>query len=140
MPQKHYKARCHCGAVSYEVDLDLAEGTRRCNCTYCAKARSWFAFVPADRFALTSDPAAQTEYRWTPPGRSGPFLHHLFCKACGSRTYAWGEHASFGGRFHAINVALLEGVDVDELVAAPIVYQDGLHDHFDEAPADMRLL
>jgi molybdopterin-binding protein len=29
-----------CGAVRTEVDVDIAEGTKKCNCSSCTKARS----------------------------------------------------------------------------------------------------
>jgi hypothetical protein len=37
---KTYSESCHCGAVRFQAELDFAEGTFKCNCTSCAKARS----------------------------------------------------------------------------------------------------
>src|SRR5882757_9978118 len=73
---------CHCGAVHYEADLDLSKGTIRCNCSICTKARAWFAFVSADKFRLLSGESSLSDYRWTPPGKPGPFLTYRFCKTC----------------------------------------------------------
>ncbi|MDB5978863.1 MAG: Gfa-like protein [Nevskia sp.] len=138
--QKTYSGSCHCGAVRFEADIDLAQGTNKCNCSLCAKSRAWFAFVPGNRFRLLAGKEALTEYRWTPPGKSESFLHYLFCKICGVRVYAWGEHASMGGVFCAVPVTALDGVDADELATAPVKYVDGLHDRFNQAPQDTRLL
>ncbi len=56
------------------------------------------------------------------------------------RTPGRGEMEALGGAFYAVQVQLLDGIDRDELAAAPIQYVDGRHDRFDRAPADTRFL
>jgi hypothetical protein len=140
MTLKTYSGSCHCGAVRFEAAVDLAEGTTKCNCSSCAKARSWLVFARSDRFRLTSGIESQADYQWTPPGRTGPTVQFHFCKICGIRTPARGELEAMGGAFYAVQVPLLEDVDSDELAAAPIRYVDGRQDHFDRPPADTRFL
>ena len=104
MSLQTYTGSCHCGAIRFEADLDLEEGSNRCNCSYCAKVRAWFAFAKGpDRFRLL-DGAGVAEYRWTPPGESEPHLTFTFCRTCGVRTFARGELESLGGTFHAVHV------------------------------------
>ena len=141
MTMKTYQASCHCGAVRYEADIDLAKGANKCNCSICTKSRTWFALVRGtDSVRLKSGAAGLADYQWTLPGRPGPFLHFQFCTTCGVRAYAWGEHESFGGKFYAVPVTTLDDVDPDELAAAPVTYVDGRHDNFNAPPADTRNL
>ena len=140
MALKTYSASCHCGAVRFEADIDLAQGTARCNCSICTKARSWLVFVPGDKLRPGAGTDSQAHYQWTPTGKPHAFLHYHFCKTCGVRTFAQAEMESMGGLVYAVNVAALDGVDADELAAAPIRYVDGRHDRFDAAPQDTRNL
>jgi hypothetical protein len=140
MGLRTYKGSCHCGAIRFEADVDLAKGTIKCNCSSCTKARSWLVVATADKFRLIAGAASQSEYQWTPPGRTGPSIEFHFCEICGIRTPARGDMEVMGGVFHAIQVSLLDDVDPNELAAAPIQYVDGRHDHFDKPPADIRSL
>jgi hypothetical protein len=139
MSLKTYSGGCHCGAVRFEAEIDLADGTNRCNCSVCAKARSWFALVQPDRFRLLAGADAQAEYQWMPPGRDASNLHYRFCKICGIRTAGRGEHGPQGGLFYFIAVASLDDADPDEL-AASIRYVDGRQNRFDRQPDDIRLM
>jgi hypothetical protein len=139
MALKTYAGSCHCGAVRFQVDIDLAAGTTRCNCSICTKARAWFALVKADRVRVTAGADALADYQWTPPGRAGPNLHYRFCRTCGVRAFAQGNQPELGGAFYAIAIAALDYVDPDEL-AGSIKYVDGRHDRYDRKPRNTRLM
>ena len=148
MALKHCTGSCHCGAVRYEATLDLSKGTIRCNCSICKKARAWFTFVSGKDFRLLQGEDSMSSYQWTPENsatratlvRPGPFLTYRFCKTCGIRIYATGDAEFMGGRFYALAVSTLDDVTTDELAAAPLKFIDNLHDRFDSAPADTRLM
>jgi hypothetical protein len=98
----------------------------------------WHVVIKDEDFALLSDPGLLREYTWVAPGQPAPRLHLFSCGRCATGLYSWGD---FGrGKFHAINVMALDDLDTDELAAAPIKYEDGLHDRWDRVPEDIRLL
>jgi len=134
MPVQTYTGSCHCGAVRFEADLDLAEGSNRCNCSYCAKARAWFAFAKGASAFRLIDGGGVSEYRWTPPGDPEPHLTFTFCKQCGVRTYAQGNLESLGGTFHAISVPALD-LTPEQRVAIPVRYINGRDRKYEETPA-----
>jgi len=136
---KTYSGSCHCGKVRFEAEMDLAQGTARCNCSMCTKTRSWIGFVPPQQFNLLSGAELQTEYQWTPPGKDQPRIKYHFCSTCGTRMPAWGDISELGGEIYAVPIATLDDIDIEELAAAPIMYIDGRHDS-DDPPADTRLM
>ena len=133
--KKTYHGSCHCGDVRFECDLDLAEGTSRCNCSICTKARFWKAVLPAAGFRLLKGTDVLTEYQFG--GRS---LNHMFCGRCGIKTFGRGHHEDLGGDFVAVNVACLDDAGVDELLQTPIRYEDGRNNNWDSRPAEIRHL
>ena len=133
-----YHGSCHCGDVRYSAAFDLSKGTAKCNCTICRKTRAWHVVLKADDFALLSDPALTHEYAWVAPGQTKPRMGMFSCKRCSVGLFASGD---FGrGPFYAISIPTLDDIDVDELLAAPIKLEDGLHDRFDRGPEDTRML
>jgi hypothetical protein len=126
---KTFHGSCHCGDVRYSAAFDLSKGTAKCNCTLCRKTRAWHVVLKPEDFALLSDPGLTHEYAWVAPGQSAPRMGTFSCKRCAIGLYARGD---FGrGLFYAISIPTLVDIDIDELFAAPIRFEDGLHDRFD---------
>ena len=133
---KTYAGGCHCGAVRFEADLDISAGTGKCNCTICVKMRLWAVDATPATFRLIAGEDQMTDYR----GKN-PVAHHLFCRHCGVRPFERDDMPNMtGGVYYNVNIACLDGVDIDELMAAPVSYYDGLHNNWGEAPAETRHL
>jgi hypothetical protein len=133
MALETYAGSCHCGAIRFEADIDLDEGSNRCNCSYCAKVRVWFAFAKGPtRFRLL-DGAGVAEYRWTPPGHSESHLTFTFCRNCGVRTFARGDLEALGGTFYAVHLPTLD-LAPEQLAAIPVRYINGREGRYDQGP------
>lgn len=126
-----YQGSCHCGAVRYEVDLDLDEGTGRCNCTICGKRRFWGTTVKPDAFRLHAGAEAMGDYRFNTNK-----VHHRFCLTCGVATFGHGYIEEAGGAFYSVSLATLDDASPAELGQAPVKYMDGLNDNWWNAPAE----
>ena len=128
-----YEGGCHCGALRFEAGLDLADGTIKCNCTYCAKTRFWHARARTREFRAEG---AATDYR----GRN-PVARHFYCPHCGVHVYDRVDTPNMLGRGYVkVSVACLENVDLVELIDAPIRYCDGLNDDWASTPRETRHL
>ena len=133
--KKTYHGSCHCGAVRFECELDLAGGTSRCNCSICAKTRFWKAIARADEFRLLQGEDALVDYRF-----GSNAIHHRFCSRCGVKPFGSGELEALGGRFYAVNIACLDDATDEELARAPVIHEDGRSDRWDQAPAETSYL
>jgi len=100
---KTYQGSFHCGAVRFEADIDLAQGTNK----------------PA-AFRLIAGIDAVTNYQFASKQCS-----HLFCKTCGVRTFERGHVKEIGGDYVSIKLASLDDVDLKELIEAPVRYANG---------------
>jgi hypothetical protein len=114
--KKTYKGSCHCGAVRFQADIDLAAPTYRCNCSICSKNRFWPAVIKPDAFRLLSGESELTKHLFSTKRNE-----HYFCKHCGVRCFGIGNAPEVNR--------------VIELAAAPIIYVDGKNDNWHLAPA-----
>ena len=132
--KKTYLGGCHCGKVRYEADIDLSAGSFKCNCTICTKLRNWIVAVNPDDFRLLAGEAELSDYQF-----GAKKIHHQFCRQCGVHSFGWADNPK-EGKFYAVNVNCLDGLDVDELVSAPIKYVDGRNDNWKSPPTETRHL
>lgn len=125
---KTYHGSCHCGAVTFEAEIDLTQSTYRCNCSICRRTRFWAAVAKADAFRLLTGETDLTKYVFNTRKN-----HHYFCKHCGVRAFGVGNETPIG-KMVGVNVMCLEGVSDEELSKVPITYVDGLHDNWQNPP------
>lgn len=140
--KKTFTGSCHCAAIRFECDVDLASGTRRCNCSFCTKARFWKVFAMKGEFRLLQGEGFLTAYQAGSSEWPKGHVHHYFCKKCGMRPFSKGflEMAPFNGEFHAVNIACLDSATDEELAEAPIQYEDGRDGKWESAPKEKRHL
>jgi hypothetical protein len=134
MAIKKYLGSCHCGSVRFEADIELSNGTMRCNCSFCLKIRCWAVAVQPESFLLISDASALTEYRF-----GSKKERHFFCKQCGVRPFGIADSAK-RGLFYGVSVTCLDSATVEELANAPITYIDGINNNWETPPVEMRHL
>jgi hypothetical protein len=127
--KRTYHGSCHCGRVRFEADIDLAAGSGRCNCSYCAKRRNWSVIIKPADFSLISGNDDLADYQF-----GGGRNHHRFCMTCGIATAGDGDIEAIGGPYVSVSVACLDDVPPDDLAAVPITYMDGRDDNWFVAP------
>ena len=116
--EKLYNGSCHCGAVRYRARLDLAAGTSRCNCSCCAKIRSWGAL--ASHFELLQGGEVLGDYVKVQDDAS---INHHFCTRCGVTVYGHGYVPEVGRAFVAVQVGTLDGASIAEPLSGVVRYE-----------------
>jgi hypothetical protein len=113
---------CHCGAVKYEVEVDLAEPASRCNCSICTRLGATTQIVKPAALRLLQGEESLTRYEWG--GRTG---QRYFCKVCGITCLLRGHLDVLGGDYVSLSLNTLEDVDPSTL---EVVHWDGRHDNW----------
>ena len=112
-----YQGSCHCGQVSYEVNLEI-ENLLSCNCSICLKKGYLLAFTGINQFKLLKGEDQLTEYLF-----NKKVIQHLFCKTCGVASFGKGSTPD-GNKMVAINARCLDNIDLKKF---PIMEYDGKH-------------
>jgi hypothetical protein len=96
------RGRCHCGAVTFEIESDFPELTT-CDCSICRRKNALMVRVHESHFRLLSGEELLTEYRFhTRTAR------HFFCSRCGIYPF---HRKRVTPDYFGINVFCLEGFD-----------------------------
>ena len=117
-----YQGSCHCGAIRFEVTVDLSRGATRCNCSVCTKLGLLGVIVKPDDVRCLVPEAELSFYEW-----GGKVARRYFCKHCGVHTFSRGFLEQIGGAFASVNVNTLDDVDPATLKVA---YWDGRHNNW----------
>jgi len=117
---------CHCGAVRFEVAIDLGKGGGRCNCSVCTKTAVTSAIVKPSAFTLLSGEGALTSYAW-----GYQISRRFFCRHCGVHCFGRGFLEEVGGDYVSINLNCVDDLDPATL---PVIYWDGRHDNWQAGP------
>jgi len=125
---KTYHGSCHCGAVTFEAEIDLTKSTYRCNCSICRRTRFWPAVVKPERFRLLTGEADLTQYLFHTRKNQ-----HYFCKHCGVRAFGVGTETPIG-KMYGVNMGCLDEISDEELAKVPITYVDGRNDRWQTSP------
>jgi hypothetical protein len=123
-----HSGTCHCGAVRFEVDADLAEGGGRCNCSVCTKTGPLSKLVKPDAFRLLAGETQLSRYEW-----GAKISSRFFCKQCGVHCFGRGHLAEVGGDYVSVNLNCLDDI---ELVGLKATYWDGRHNNWEAGPRD----
>ena len=93
---------CHCGAVRFVIESDLAEQTS-CDCSLCIKKNARMVKVPETALTIITGEDRLSLYQW-----NSKRAKHYFCSLCGIYTF----HRKRAAPDHfGVNIYCLDGLD-----------------------------
>jgi hypothetical protein len=126
--KKTYHGSCHCGAIAFEADIDLSEGIRKCNCSFCWKVGYRKAFTSFDGLRIVKGKQELYDYQAKPSAWPPGNINHYCCRNCCTQPFSRGHLEQMGGNFWAVNIGCLDDATEQELADAPVIYEDGKRD------------
>ena len=127
---KAWPARCHCGAVRFEVTLtDGLNTIRRCTCSLCRMRGAVAVSAELDGVRIVQGEDCLTSYRF-----NTGVAQHFFCSRCGIYTH---HQRRSNPQQYGVNVACLEGVSPFDFAEVPVT--DGINHPKDSGGATPRL-
>ncbi|NVO29106.1 GFA family protein [Donghicola sp. C2-DW-16] len=107
------RARCHCGAVRFTVQLsDGLNTARRCDCSFCAMRGAVALSAPLSGITITQGAEALTLYTFN----TGT-AQHYFCKHCGIYTH---HQRRSDPTQYGVNAACIEGLSPFDFPEVPV--------------------
>jgi hypothetical protein len=103
-----YRGGCHCGAVQYEVEGEIAD-LDVCNCSICAKTAYIHWHVAPENFRLLTPKDAIETYEF-----GTRTAKHWFCRVCGISSF---RRSRSSPESVDVNVRCLQGVDAESFEA-----------------------
>jgi hypothetical protein len=113
---------CHCGAVRFEVELDLGKPASRCNCTVCTKIAQTGQIVKPEALTVLKGESECSVYEW-----GMKTSKRYFCKHCGVHCFGRGHLEVLGGDYVSVNLHCLDDYDPSEI---QVGYFDGRHNNW----------
>jgi hypothetical protein len=121
--KKLFHGSCHCGKIKYLANIDLAQGSGKCNCTFYLKNCFWSYKATTEDFEWTAGQDSSTKYS------SNPMIgEYVFCKICGTMPFGVTKDSEWTKAGASIRLVTLDDISIAELSSIPVTYTNGRDD------------
>lgn len=107
------RGSCHCGTVTFEVDLENGlTGIHHCDCSLCRKRTAFVGSTSLTGLRILSGEDNLALYQF-----NTKTAKHYFCKACGIYTH---HQRRSNPNEYGFNVGCIEGINAFDFAPAPV--------------------